>query len=76
MLFSATKIGIGSDLALPAAILCLCIQLEQVSSTRQVQTSLADKRRRQIWNFLLCFILPIIYMALRMPSALSYSFLH
>ncbi|KAF8902842.1 pheromone A receptor-domain-containing protein [Mucidula mucida] len=59
-----TKIAIGSDFALPAAILCLCIQLEQVSSTRQVQTSLADKRRRQVWNSILCFFLPIVYMAL------------
>ncbi|KAF8902018.1 GPCR fungal pheromone mating factor [Mucidula mucida] len=60
----STKIKLGSNLALPAAILCLCIQLEQVSSSRQVQTSLADKRRRQMWNFILCFILPIFYMAL------------
>ncbi|KAJ7719132.1 pheromone A receptor-domain-containing protein [Mycena metata] len=60
----STKLFMGSNISLPASILSLCIHLERVSSVRQVRTSPSEKRRRQIFDCLLCFGLPLIYMAL------------
>lgn len=60
----ATKITIGATFALPAALFCLCMHLERVSSIRQVNTCVQDKRRRQIIDSLLCFGVPAIFMAL------------
>ncbi|KAJ7034227.1 GPCR fungal pheromone mating factor [Mycena alexandri] len=59
-----TKLIIGSNFALPAACLCICIHLEQVSSVRLVRSTPADKRRRQIFEALMCFALPLVFMAL------------
>ncbi len=56
---------IGTNMSLPCALLCLCMHLERVSSMRLVQTTIVDKRRRQIVDGILCFIVPLIYMALR-----------
>lgn len=55
----------GSNVALPAAVFCLGIHLERVSSIRQVRTTHNEKRHRQLFDALLCFGIPIIYMALR-----------
>ncbi len=41
------------------------MQLERVSSVRQVSTTVKDKRRRRIIDAVLCFGVPAIYMALR-----------
>ncbi|KAJ7201248.1 Rcb2.42 [Mycena rebaudengoi] len=59
-----TKLIIGSNIALPAACLCICIHLEQVASVRLARTTLSDKRRRQIFELLMCFALPVLYMGL------------
>ncbi|KAJ7278692.1 GPCR fungal pheromone mating factor [Mycena rebaudengoi] len=59
-----TKFIVGGNFALPAACLCICIHLEQVSSVRMVRTTSADKRRRQIFEACMCFGLPLIFMAL------------
>ncbi|KAJ7661863.1 pheromone A receptor-domain-containing protein [Mycena rosella] len=59
-----TKLIIGSNFALPAACLCICIHLEQVSSIRVVRTTVADKRRRQLFEAFMCFGLPLLFMAL------------
>ncbi|KAK6995734.1 STE3-domain-containing protein [Favolaschia claudopus] len=59
-----TKLIIGSNFALPAACLCICIHLEQVSSVRAARTTSADKRRRQIFEACMCFGLPLLFMAL------------
>ena len=61
----ATKLLIGANMALPAACLCVCMHLERVASIRQVCTTKSDKRRRQIVEAILCFGLPIIWMAIR-----------
>ncbi|PBK68302.1 fungal pheromone STE3G-protein-coupled receptor [Armillaria solidipes] len=60
----ATKLMIGMNISLPCSLLCLCMHLERVSSMRMVQTTVADKRRRQAWDSFLCFFVPVIYMAL------------
>ncbi|EMD35235.1 STE3-like pheromone receptor B mating type [Gelatoporia subvermispora B] len=59
-----TKIIIGSNIALPAASMCVSIHLEQVSSIRQVSFTKASKRRRQIIELVLCWLVPAIWMAL------------
>ncbi|KAF8239216.1 STE3-domain-containing protein [Tricholoma matsutake] len=59
-----TKIQIGSTLALPACCLCICIHLERISSTRQVQSTDIQKRRRMVFDIVMCWGLPMVHMAL------------
>ena len=72
---TATKIIVGANMALPAACMCVCIHLKQVASMTSVKSSFEDKRRRQFIEVFLCFILPIIWMAVRacLNSLLFYS---
>nr|BDD37065.1 pheromone receptor [Rhizopogon roseolus] len=60
----SAKIIMGATFALPAACLCICIHLERVASVRQAQTTHSDKRRRQLFELLMCFGLPMIFMGL------------
>jgi len=60
----STKLIIGSNIALPAACLCICIHLEQVASVRLARTSQSDKKRRQLFELGMCFALPVLYMIL------------
>ncbi|EGN92608.1 hypothetical protein SERLA73DRAFT_65462, partial [Serpula lacrymans var. lacrymans S7.3] len=59
-----SKLIIGANFALPAACLCVCIHLEQVASVRQARTTSDEKRRRQIFEALMCFGLPLLFMGL------------
>ncbi|TFK19182.1 fungal pheromone STE3G-protein-coupled receptor [Coprinopsis marcescibilis] len=59
-----TKILLGANVALPASIFCLCIHLERISSVRQAETSLRQKRTRQIIDSIVCLPVPLVYMAL------------
>ncbi|KAH9919592.1 pheromone A receptor-domain-containing protein [Fomitopsis serialis] len=59
-----TKILIGANMALPAACMCICIHLEQVASLRDARISTATKQRRQVFEGLICFGLPAVWMAL------------
>ncbi|KAH7911857.1 pheromone A receptor-domain-containing protein [Hygrophoropsis aurantiaca] len=59
-----SKIIIGATFALPSACLCVCIHLERVASVRQAQTTHSDKRRRQIFEAIMCFGLPMLFMGL------------
>ncbi|KAJ7323222.1 GPCR fungal pheromone mating factor [Mycena albidolilacea] len=58
------KLIVGSNFALPAACLCICIHLEQVSSVRTVRVTPTDKKRRQIFEACMCLGLPVVFMAL------------
>ncbi|KAH9919595.1 GPCR fungal pheromone mating factor [Fomitopsis serialis] len=60
----ATRLFIGSNIALPAACLALCMHLERIASARMVQITEADKRRRMLIDSVLCFGLPAVYMGL------------
>ncbi|KAJ6629063.1 GPCR fungal pheromone mating factor [Mycena sp. CBHHK59/15] len=60
----ATKLQVGSTMALPTCCLCLCIHLERIASVRQVRTTPEQKRRRMIFDILMCWGLPCITMAL------------
>ncbi|KAF9040045.1 pheromone A receptor-domain-containing protein [Panaeolus papilionaceus] len=59
-----TKLIIGANVALPAACLCICIHLEQVSSLRLSGVNARDRRRRQFFELGMCIGLPLIIMAL------------
>ncbi|KAI6110417.1 GPCR fungal pheromone mating factor [Pisolithus croceorrhizus] len=59
-----TKLQIGTNMALPACCLCICIHLERIASVRQVSTSHSDKMRRMIFDAMICWMIPIVYMAL------------
>ncbi|GLB44316.1 putative pheromone A receptor [Lyophyllum shimeji] len=59
-----TKVQIGATMALPASCLCLCIHLERIASIRNVQSSPAQKRRRFLFDLAMCWLIPVIYMAL------------
>lgn len=61
----ATKILIGFTYAVPASALCILRHLECVASTRCVYTSKEDKRRRQVFEAIMCFGIPMVFMALR-----------
>lgn len=69
---TATKIIVGASFALPAAALCLCIQVEQMTSLRFSGFSDAQKRRRRIWEVILCFFLPVLIMGLRELTSLAH----
>ncbi|KDQ50566.1 hypothetical protein JAAARDRAFT_141725 [Jaapia argillacea MUCL 33604] len=58
------KIQMGANVALPAACFCLDLHLARVASTRNVKTTLSDKRRRMIFESVVCIGVPIVYMAL------------
>ncbi|OCH88490.1 STE3-domain-containing protein [Obba rivulosa] len=59
-----TKIIIGSSTALPACTLCICKHLELVASTRVVRLTYSDKRRRMIFEVIMCYVVPVVMMAL------------
>ncbi|KIJ64363.1 hypothetical protein HYDPIDRAFT_112361 [Hydnomerulius pinastri MD-312] len=55
----------GSHFALPAACLCICIHLERLASFCQTSTPVA-KRRRIVFESVMCFGLPAVYIALHL----------
>ncbi|KAH7911853.1 GPCR fungal pheromone mating factor [Hygrophoropsis aurantiaca] len=59
-----TKLIIGANTALPIATMCVCKHLELVSSNRRVRIDNIDKRRRIIFDSIMCFGVPLIFMAL------------
>ncbi len=56
---------VGSTVALPSSIFCLCVNLERIASLREVRSTNAERRRRKIFDCVLCFVVPAVYMALR-----------
>ncbi|KAM5538302.1 hypothetical protein V8D89_008033 [Ganoderma adspersum] len=59
-----TKLIIGASIGLPAAAMCICKHLEAVASGRIVRVSHADKRRRMFFELAMCFLFPVVIMAL------------
>ncbi|KAG8909213.1 hypothetical protein FRC01_007074 [Tulasnella sp. 417] len=59
-----TKLGLGVQVALPAASMCITKHLESVASIRQTIQTASDKRRRKIFEFFWCGVFPCIIMAL------------
>ncbi|KAF8553270.1 STE3-domain-containing protein [Imleria badia] len=61
----STSFITGSRIALPAACLSICIQLERLASFSQTSTPQA-KRRRIVFEYFMCFGLPLLYVALHL----------
>lgn len=59
-----TKLTVGFNFAVPAAALCILKHLESIASTRTVSINSSEKKRRQIFEGVMCFGLPAVYMAL------------
>ncbi|KAF7421275.1 hypothetical protein PC9H_011797 [Pleurotus ostreatus] len=59
-----TKIVVGASFALPICTMCVCKHLEMVSSNRKVKFDHNDKRRRVIFESVMCFVVPLVFMAL------------
>ncbi|KAI0350984.1 STE3-domain-containing protein [Trametes cingulata] len=59
-----TKLSIGASVALPAATMCVCRNLELVASGRIARLTRDDKRRKMIFDLAMCFGLPALIMAL------------
>lgn len=53
------------NVAIPAACLCICIHLERMASFCQTSTSIT-KRRRILFECLMCFGVPFVYAALHL----------
>jgi pheromone a factor receptor len=65
-MFSAvTKILIGSNVALPAACLCLLRNLDEISSNREPTPNILAKRDHRMFDATMCILLPIVYVCLR-----------
>ena len=62
---SVTKLVLGANVALPGAFLCISRHLELISSKRKIDTDLKTIRNRTLLEVLFCYIIPVIYMALR-----------
>lgn len=58
---AATKVLLGALVALPATCLCLCRRLWRCSSGMED----AGRLHLSSFDFILCIILPIVYMGLR-----------
>ncbi|EPQ55602.1 STE3-domain-containing protein [Gloeophyllum trabeum ATCC 11539] len=59
-----TKIQIGSNVALPAACFCLDWNLASVASINRVRITTQDRRRRRIFELVICWGVPAVYMTL------------
>ncbi|KAF9555100.1 STE3-domain-containing protein [Agrocybe pediades] len=59
-----TKLLLGVNVALPAAILCIARELELVTSYRKISTDQIVIRNRMILELVLCYVVPVIYMSL------------
>ncbi|KAF8439985.1 GPCR fungal pheromone mating factor [Boletus edulis BED1] len=61
----STSLITGSHIALPAACLSICVHLERLACFCQTSTPQA-KRRRITFECLMCFGLPLLYIALHL----------
>jgi len=62
---AVTKFMLGANIALPGALVCISRQLELVSSSKKIHSDPIVKRNRTILEFLLCYVVPMIYMSSR-----------
>ncbi|KAF8239211.1 fungal pheromone STE3G-protein-coupled receptor [Tricholoma matsutake] len=57
-----SKLLVGINFALPSTSLCISIHLEHVASLHLARTTLSDKQHWQIFEALMCFGLPLLFM--------------
>ncbi|KAF8890815.1 pheromone A receptor-domain-containing protein [Gymnopilus junonius] len=59
-----TKLMLAANVALPGALLCIATQLELVTSSRTIPTNKKVLRNRMIFEFTICYVVPLLYMLL------------
>ncbi|KAI1782651.1 STE3-domain-containing protein [Ganoderma leucocontextum] len=59
-----TKLSIGASVALPAATMCVCRNLELVASGRVARLTREDKQGKMYFDLAMCYGLPVIIMVL------------
>ncbi|KAF5378592.1 hypothetical protein D9615_007161 [Tricholomella constricta] len=59
-----TKLLLGATVALPGACLSISRRLELASSNRSISNDPKTQTRRLLLEFVLCYIIPLMYMAL------------
>ena len=52
--------------------MCICKHLEMVSSSRKTSYNVSDRRKRMVFEVLACFLVPMIFMALRASFGYTY----
>jgi hypothetical protein len=65
-----TPILYALRVALPAVALCVCRQLEIVSSTLDVSYDPRDKYFTSVFHYSVCLVIPVVYAVLREPCTL------
>lgn len=60
----STKLMIGAPMGLTSAMLCVCRFLAQVASPHHKLQSAGDRRRRKIFELVMCVAVPLVFMAL------------
>ena len=68
-----TPILYALRVALPAVALCICRQLEIVSSTLDVSYDPRNKYFTSVFHYVMCLVIPVVYAILRKPSRLCFS---
>nr|AER30306.1 mating pheromone receptor a1 [Rhodosporidiobolus azoricus] len=59
-----TKLRVGGDVGIPAAVLCITRQLEAIAAARTAHFSAEDRRRRRLVDLAIGLGLPILVMIL------------
>ncbi|KAF6745598.1 pheromone receptor [Ephemerocybe angulata] len=62
----STKVVLGVNAAVPGAFICIGRRMELISSTRKIHDNPTVKRNTMIFEILLCYIVPVIYMVLHL----------
>jgi len=68
---SVTKLLLAAIVAVSGAFLCMSRHLELLSSIRPISANSKSQRNRVLIEAVLCYITPVIYMAIRMPPPLT-----
>ncbi|KAG5652720.1 hypothetical protein H0H81_003971 [Sphagnurus paluster] len=63
-----TKFLLGASVAISGAFICISARLELVSSGRPIPNDPRSQSRRIILEFVLCYIAPLVYMALHLVA--------
>lgn len=60
-----TKLLLATIVAVSGAVLCISYRLEFLSSSRLISVDPKSQRNRMLIDVIFCYIIPIIYMAIR-----------
>lgn len=62
----STKLLLGVNVAIPCAFLCIGRRMELLSSSRKIFDNATVRRNSILFELLMCYIVPLIYMALHL----------